>query len=116
MKPEEIAGMLNALPPVQCDRTKAEQILQRYWSEKIAFVWTRSDIHKAANEQGFVLTRSEAMKILDHLRIHYNPQLGIKWIDLWDLIHNSGLGRRMKKHEERAFVERNHVCIEPEKH
>ena len=86
--------------------------LEKYWSDKIALVWTMNDIHKAANERGLALTKQEAKALLDDLAKHYNPQYGIKWIDLWDLIENSGYGRKMTKREVKAFVENNQLVIE----
>lgn len=45
--------------------------LEKYWSDKIALVWTMNDIHKAANERGLALTKQEAKALLDDLAKHY---------------------------------------------
>lgn len=111
MKLHLIDEQLRALKPVLSDATKAEQILQRYWSDRIALVWTRNDLHKAANERGLALSKKEARALLQDLGTHYNRQYGIKWTDLWDLIENSGMGRKMTKQEVKAFVEQGALCL-----
>jgi hypothetical protein len=105
MNRPEIDGMVRALKPVLKDRTKAKAILERYWTTRMALVWTIGDIHQAANERGLALTRKEAQHLLIDLKTHYNRQLGIKWIDLWELIDSSGMGRKMTKQEINGFVE-----------
>ena len=116
MKPEHLHGQLRVLKPLLRDQLKAKEKLQKYWSDKMALVWTINDIHKAANERGLALTKKEAKALLDDLSKHYNPQYGIKWIDRWDLIENSGFGRKMTKREITSFVERNMVTIASSKH
>lgn len=112
----ELASMLKALRPVLNDKEKARYILQRYWSHKLALIWTVADIHKAANERGRTLTRKEAKELLDNLKLHYNRQYGIRWTDLWDLIDSSGFGRKMTKLETKDFVNRGYpVICKPEK-
>ena len=111
MKPEHLEGQLNALKPVLKDRLKAKERLEKYWSDKIGLIWTMNDIHKAANERGLALTKKEAKALLDDLGKHYNRQYGIKWIDLWDLIENSGYGRKMTKREVKAFVQSGRTTV-----
>ena len=111
MKPKHLQGQLKALKPVLRDQLKAKEKLEKYWSDKIALVWTINDINKAANERGLALTKKEAKALLDDLAKHYNPQYGIKWIDLWDLIESSGCGRKMTKQEVRAFVDNAFIAV-----
>lgn len=112
MKPEELAGLLQALKPALSNRKKAEQLLKKYWRDRQAIIWTIEQVHRAANERERVLTNAEARELLLELIKHYNPQYGIKWQDLLELIDQSVLGRKMTKHELKSFVEQDRVCIQ----
>ena len=111
MNLDYIAGMMKILRPVLKDKEKARDLLEKYWSTKLALVWTTEDLHRASNERGLALTRKEAEELLDDLKIHYNRQYGIKWTDLWALIDNSGFGRKMTKQETERFVNMNQSAI-----
>ena len=110
MKAGDIDGMIRKLKPVLTDHQRARKILEKYWSGKLALIWTVNDIHKAANERGIALSKEEAKDLLDDLSKHYNRQYGIRWTDLWDLIEDSGYGRKMTKKEVRAFLERDVIA------
>ena len=86
-------AMLYALGPALKDPVKAGQILERFWANKIAIVWTSAHIHRAANDKQVVLTEKQARQILHDLHLHHNYQYGLRWSDLKDAIANSGLGR-----------------------
>jgi hypothetical protein len=111
MKPLHVQQMLKRLGPVLKDSNKAETILKKYWNDKIALVWSVYDIHKAANERGIAVSEDDAQKLLHELNDEYNPQYGIRWTDLWDLIQGSGLGRKMTKQEVISFVNTMDVVI-----
>jgi hypothetical protein len=104
MSLDDIARMVKILKPVLKDKEKARELLARYWSNKFAVVWTRMDIHRAANERGLALSKKEAQRLLDDLKVHCDRQYGFKWTDLWDLIDDSWFGRKMTKQETKGFV------------
>jgi hypothetical protein len=67
---DEIVGMLKALRSVLKDKHKAEQILRRYWRNKIQIIWTVEDVHRAANECEVALSNSEAIEVLQYMHAH----------------------------------------------
>lgn len=115
MKAEDQNELLKALRPVLRDRQKAETILQRYWSTRIALFWTVMDVHRAANERGLVLTSKEAQSVLQELAHNHNKQYGIKWADVTDLIHDKVLGREITKQELKKFLDQDLIAIQQPK-
>jgi hypothetical protein len=111
MNQQHIDGMLNALRPVIRNQARARKRLERYWSDKIAIVWTIEQIHRAANERELALTNAEALQVLKHLRDLHNPQYGIKWSDIPDFIHEYVLGRKLTKRQLHNFVHRDILTI-----
>jgi hypothetical protein len=106
-----IEAMVNALKPVLKNPAKAKQILDRFWSDKMALVWDVQDVHTAANEQEVALTNQEAIKVLQELHHHHNKQYGIKWEDLTSYIEENVMGRKLTKTELKRFVEKNILTI-----
>lgn len=107
-----IDEMVRVLRPVLKDQGRAAKLLRKYWRDKITLVWTSGNFLRAANERGLVLTVKEADKLLSDLFLFYNPQYGIKWTDLWDMIDQSGYGRKMTPKETRFFVQKDIVAVE----
>ena len=107
-----IIEMLDALTPALRSRKKAEAILQRYWSDKIAIHWTTQDVHRAANERETVLTEENARTALTDLHRHHDKQLGLRWNDLTDWIEESGLGRDITKSELSKFIHHDILAIQ----
>ena len=107
-----IIEMLDALTPALNSRKKAEAILQRYWSDKVAIVWTTQDVHRAANERETVLTEQEARAALTDLHRHHDKQLGLRWKDVTDWIEESGLGRDITKSELSRFIHHDVLAIQ----
>src|SRR3954468_24094693 len=103
MNLDDIAGMVKLLQSLLTDKEKARLLLERYWSKKMAVVWTTEDFCRAANERGLALTRKEAKELLEDVKVHYDRQYGFQWTDLWDAIGNSGFGRKMTKQETKQF-------------
>ena len=66
-----IEAMVGALKPALKNPAKAKQILDRFWSDKMALVWDVQFVHTAANEREMALTRQEAIKVLRELH-HYH--------------------------------------------
>ena len=112
MKPNELEELLRALKPALSSQSKARKILEKYWADKIAIVWTIRQVHRAANERERVLTDAEARQFLAELLAHHNPQYGIKREDLTSLIDQSILGRRIAPKELKLFVSKDVVAIE----
>ena len=107
-----LAAMLRQLQPVLKSRKRAEMILTKFWSDKIALLWHLYDVHRAANEKGVALTRTEALQVLHELHQHHNPQLGLRWEDFTAYIEEYGLGRKLTRAETKRFVEKDHITIQ----
>ena len=107
-----IIEMLDALTPTLKSRKKAEAILQRYWSDKVAILWTTQDVHRAANEKETVLTEDEAHTALTDLLRHHDKQLGLRWKDLTDWIEESGLGRDTTRQELSRFIHHDILALQ----
>src|ERR1039458_7359875 len=104
MHNHHLVEMLNALRPVLKSRQRAEQILTRYWRNKIAIVWDTEDVHRAANERELALTEKEAIQVLQTLHNQHNAQLGLRWEDLTAHIKAYVLGRKLTQREVNQFV------------
>ncbi len=111
MHTHTIEEMLKALRPVLKNRNRAKQLLEKYWSDKMALIWTVEDVHRAANEKELALTKEEAKKILQELHDHHNKQYGIKWEDITALMQEYGIGRDLTKRELHQFVHKDIITI-----
>jgi len=105
MHEHHIKDMVRELKPVCSDPVKAESILKRYWSDKMALVWTVDDVYLAANERAIAVSKWEAIEILQMLLKHHNAQCGIKWEDLTTHIEDQMPGRKLTKQEIKRFVD-----------
>ena len=54
-----IEAMVKALKPTLKNPEQAKQILERFWSDKMALVWDVQDVHTAANEREVALTNRD---------------------------------------------------------
>jgi hypothetical protein len=115
MDPFIIKAMVQALKPTLKDRRKAEHILERFWSDKMALVWNVQDVHTAANEREVALTNQEAIKVLRELHHYHNKQYGIRWEDITTYIEEYCLGRKLTKAELKRFVEKDILTAERQK-
>lgn len=107
-----IDQMVRQLKPVLNDPDKARAILKRYWRTSMALVWEVKDVHRAANERERVLTDREAAEVLQTLLQQHNPQLGIRWSDLWDHVDLYQPGRKISKAELQRFVRQDQVTVQ----
>ncbi len=107
-----ITELLQQLRPALKSVAKAEHLLNGYWADKIALVWTTNDVHRAANEAKTVLTEQQARTLLISLHQHHNPQYGLRWSDLAETIQQSGLGRDLSKRELHRFIHRDVLVID----
>ena len=110
-----IQAMVTALKPVLKDPAKAERILERFWTDKMALVWGVRDVHTAANEREVALTNQEAIKVLQELHHHHNKQTGLQWKDVTCYIEEYALGRKLTRRELKQFVEKNILTINPKR-
>ena len=110
-----IKEMLAILKPVLKNQKKAQALLEKYWSDKIAIVWDTADIHRAANELETVLTEDEAVKVLNTVYEGHSAMLGLKWENLTVKIRDSGLGRDITKRELHQFVRKDVLTIQKKK-
>jgi len=108
-----IKAMIKALKPALKDAKQAEQILERFWHDKMALVWDVEDVHTAANEREIALTDQEAVKVLQELHHRHNKQYGIKWEHLTAYIEEYAMGRKLTKAELNRFVQENTLSIDP---
>ena len=107
-----ITALLQQLRPALRNVAKAEHLLNEYWADKIALVWTSKEVHRAANEVRTVLTEAEAREILGDLHHNYDAQYGLKWETVGEHIKLSGLGRDIKKRELHRFIHREVLVID----
>ena len=107
-----IEEMLDALAPMLKSRKEAQALLQRYWSDKIALIWTTEDVHRAANERKTVLSEEEARTALTDLHRHHDKQLGLRWKDIIDWIEESGLGRDITPSELSKFIHKDILAVQ----
>ncbi len=107
-----IQAMVKALRPVLKNPAKAKQILERFWTDKMALVWDVQDVHTAANEREVALTNKEAIKVLQELHHYHNKQTGLQWKDVTCYIEESALGRKLTPAELKRFVEKNKLTIQ----
>jgi hypothetical protein len=107
-----IKAMILALKPTLKNPKRADEILDRYWRDKIAIVWSLRDVHTAANEREVALTNQEAIKVLREIHHEHNKQYGLKWEDVTDYIEEYTLGRKLTKAELKRFVEKNLLTID----
>jgi hypothetical protein len=112
MQDQIINDMLAVLRSVVKNEEKARDLLQQYWLNKIALIWTTENVHQAANERETVLTENEAQEILTNLHQLHNPQYGLQWKDLYEAIEQSGFGRDITKRELNRFVHKDVLAIQ----
>ena len=112
MHDHHIIQMVRKLTPVLKNSSQAQTILKRYWKTKMALVWEEKDVHRAANERERVLTRSEAIKVLQTLHEQHNKQLGLRWSDLWDHLDLYEPGRKMSRAELKQFVSKDIITVQ----
>jgi hypothetical protein len=93
-------------------RQKAEQIVQRYYRDRITIVWKTIDVHRAANELRLALMEKEAMTVLETLHRQHNRQLGLRWEDLTGHIEAYVLGRKLTRREVSQFVKHDRLTIQ----
>ena len=91
-----IEAMVRKLKPVLNNPVKAKQLLDQFWSDKMALVWSVQDVHTAANELEVALTNQEAITVLQELHHHHNKQCGIKWVNVTCFIEEYALGRKRR--------------------
>lgn len=111
MHTNTIEEMLKALRPVIKKKDRALSLLEKYWSDKIALVWTAEDVFRAANERELPVTPEEARQVLNHLLDNHDAQYGLKWQDITDYIDERVLGRAMTKREIHRFVHKDIITI-----
>jgi hypothetical protein len=107
-----IEAMVSALKPVLKNPAKAQQVLDRFWTDKMALVWDTQDVHTAANEREVALTNKQAIQVLQELHRYHNKQTGIQWRDVACYIEENVMGRKLTKAELKRFVEKNLLTVD----
>ena len=108
-----LTDLLDKLRPALSSRRKAQRLLDDYWADRIALIWTTQDVHRAANENRLVLTEAEARGLLRELNLHHNPQYGLRWSDVAEHLQRSGKSRDIRKRELHRFLQHDVLTIEP---
>ena len=108
-----ITELLAQLRPALKSTAKAEHLLNDYWADKIALLWSTKDVHRAANESKTVLTEQQARTVLRSLHDNYHAQYGLEWRDVIEAIQQSGLGRDIRKKELHRFIHRDVLAVDP---
>ena len=108
-----ITELLELLRPVLKSRRRAKQLLDDYWADRIALIWTTQQVHRAANEKRLVLTEAEARDLLRQLHLHHNPQYGLRWSDVAEHIQQNAQGRDIRKQELHRFLQHDVLTIAP---
>jgi hypothetical protein len=104
--------LLEVLGPALKNKTEGKHLLEEYWADKICIIWTTEQVYRAANERGLALTKAEAIKVLQHLQFNYNPQYGIRWSDITDLIEERVLGTKLTKGQLHRFIHKDIITVQ----
>jgi hypothetical protein len=112
MDDQLLKDMVARLKPVLKDTDAALVILRRYWTTRMALVWSVLDVHRAANELELALTQNEAVQVLESLHLSYNRHLGLRWEDITAHITEHVLGRKLTKREIHQFVHHDRLTIQ----
>ncbi len=69
------------------DQKQVELVLQKYWEDKVAVVWTTEDVHAVQddfdeNEQTSSITEEQAESILQKAFDKHDASVGITWESL----------------------------------
>jgi hypothetical protein len=62
-----IEAMVQALKPTLKYPDRAQQILERFWSDRMALVWDVRDVHTGANEKEVALTHDRRRVLHFHV-------------------------------------------------
>ena len=107
-----LSDLMRVLQPALKSQKKAKELLDRFWQDKQALIWTTTHVHQAANENKTVLTEDDARSILQRFCHSHDRQYGLDWSDLVEAIRDSGLGRDIRAKEIRKLL-RNILTIDP---
>ena len=106
-----ITELLEKLGPTLKSRRNAKLLLDDYWADRIALIWSTQQVHRAANEKRLVLTEAEARELLRTLHLHHNPQYGLRWSDVAEHIQQSAQGRDIRQRELHRFLQHDVLTI-----
>ncbi len=113
MKEPHLSGLLHALQPALKSQKRAKELLECFWQDKAAIIWTTTHVHRAANENKIVLTEADAQSILRSFISNHHHQYGLCFSDLVKAIEESGLGRKILPAETRNLVLRSILTVDP---
>lgn len=108
-----LSDLLRVLQPALKSQKKAKELLDRFWQDKQAIIWTTTHVHRIANENKTVLTEADAQSILQQFISNHQYQYGLCFRDLEKAIEDSGLGRDIRPAETRDLVLRNILTVDP---
>jgi hypothetical protein len=113
MNEPHLSDLLRVLQPALKSQKRAKELLERFWQDKAAIIWTTTQVHRAANESKTVLTEADAQSILHNFISNHHYQYGLCFTDLVKAIEEGGLGRRILSAETRNLVLRNTLTVDP---
>ena len=58
---------------------KAEKVLEEYWKDKAAVIWSIVDVYQAAADKGITLRLADAYEVLDMISDRHDASLGVNW-------------------------------------
>ena len=64
------------------DTEAARKVLDKYWKDKIAAVWTTEDVISRAEENGKMITEEQAVEVLQTVLHKFDATQGINWYTL----------------------------------
>lgn len=64
------------------DPAIVREVLENYWSDKIAITWAEVDLAGTALKQGRIVSSKTAMEILHDVQHHHDAELGVTWLTL----------------------------------
>jgi hypothetical protein len=87
--------------------TAAEEVLTKYWQDKIALTWTADDVIERAGSMDVSLTEDEANDILGRAFHRYDCSIGITWDTFDYYIDEIASEKKEDEDEENRRDEKN---------
>ena len=105
---EKVAERIKQTAPDLADRGNffgviARETLEEYWKDKIAHVWNISNVHRAANMVGRVLSNKEARNVMDAVMHDLSDEYGITLDTISNEIDYNEHGRWITEDENKDF-------------
>lgn len=100
MDSEYIREMIQELVSagVMTDEELARRVLENYWKNQIAVVWTVNDVRQAIGaylevpeeDWNTVISEEDAITVLEHAKENHDAELGLNWDTVCDIAADLG--------------------------